>query len=112
MAVDKPLALPPNDIPKETTMVYLQINLDVAAKDRPAAAAVYSQFKAPFLAQVAGAKSKELLIRDEEVQVLHGFGSVENAQAYIASSMFQQDVVTALGPLLQSPPEVRVYTTA
>lgn len=91
-------------------MAYLQINLNVATKDRPAAAAVYSQFRAPFLAQAKGAKSKELLIRDEDVQVLHGFDSVENAQAYLASALFKQDVVTALGPLLKSPPEVRVYT--
>jgi hypothetical protein len=90
-------------------MVYLQINLNVAAKDRPAAAAIYTQFKAPFLAQVTGAKSKELLLRDEDVQVLHVFDSVDNAKAYLASAMFSQDVVTALGPLLQSSPDVRVY---
>jgi hypothetical protein len=93
-------------------MVYLQINLNVAAKDRPAAAAIYSQFKGPFLAQANGAKSKELLIRDEDVQVLHGFDSVENAKAYLASALFTQDVVTALKPLLQSPPDVRVYAAA
>ena len=93
-------------------MVYLQINLNVAAKDRLAAAAIYSQFKAPFLAQAKGAKSKELLIRDEDVQVLHGFDSVENAKAYLASALFNQDVVTALKPLLQSPPDVRVYAAA
>ena len=57
-------------------MVYLQISLNIAAKDRPAAAAIYAQFKGPFLAQAKGAKSKELLIRDEDVQVLHGFDSV------------------------------------
>ncbi len=93
-------------------MVYLQINLNVVAKDRPAAAAVYSQFKSPFLAQATGAKSKELLIRDEDLQVLHGFDSVQNAQAYLTSALFKQDVVSALGPLLQSPPDVRVYAAA
>ena len=93
-------------------MVYLQINLNVAAKDRPAAAAIYSQFKGPFLGQAKGAKSKELLIRDEDVQVLHGFDSVESAKAYLASALHNQDVVTALKPLLQSPPDVRVYAVA
>lgn len=93
-------------------MVYLQINLNVAAKDRPAAAAVYAQFKGPFLAQATGATSKELLTRAEDVQVLHGFDSVEHAQAYLASDLFKKDVVTALGPLLQSPPQVRVYAAA
>jgi len=93
-------------------MVYLQISLNVAAKDRPAAAAIYSQFKGLLLAQANGAKSKELLIRDEDVQVLHVFDSVENAKAYLASALFTQDVVTALKPLLQSPPDVRVYAAA
>ena len=93
-------------------MVYLQISLNVAAKDRPAAAAIYSRFKGPFLAQASGAKSKDLLIRDEDVQVLHGFDSVANAKAYLASALFTQDVVTALKPLLQSAPDVRVYAAA
>ena len=93
-------------------MVYLQINLDVVAKDRPAAAAIYSQFKAPFMAQVDGARSKELLIRDEDVQVMHGFDSTEQAKTYLTSKLFNDDVVTALKPLLQSPPEVRIYAAA
>lgn len=93
-------------------MVYLQISLNVAAKDRPAAAAIYSQFKGPFLTHANGAKCKELLIRDEDVQVLHGFDSLENAKAYLASALFTRDVVTALQPLLQSPPDVRLYAAA
>lgn len=93
-------------------MVYLQIGLNVAAKDRPAAAAIYTQFKGLFLDQVKGALSKDLLIRDEDVQVLHSFDSVENTRAYLSSTLFNEDVVTALKPLLQSPPDVRVYITA
>jgi len=93
-------------------MVYLQIILNIAAKDRPAAGAVFSRFKGPFLAQAKGARSKELLIREEDVQVLHGFDVVENATAYLAGELFNQDVVTALKPLLQSPPDVRVYLVA
>ena len=93
-------------------MVYLQITLNVAAKDRPAAAAIYSRFRGPFLAEAKGAKSKDLLIRDEDVQVLHGFDTVENADTYLASALFNQDVVTALKPLLQGAPDVRVYAPA
>jgi hypothetical protein len=93
-------------------MVYLQISLNIAVKDRPAAAAIYNEFKTPFLAQSTGALSKDLLLRDEDVQVLHGFDSVENAKAYLGSALFTQDVVTALKPLLQSPPDVRVYAAA
>lgn len=93
-------------------MVYLQINLKVAASDRPAAAAIYARYKGPFLAQAKGAMSKDMLIRDEDVQVLHGFDSVDNANAYLASALFTEDVVTALAPLLQSPPDVRIYAVA
>ncbi len=93
-------------------MYYLQINLDVAQKDRPAAAAIYNQFKAAFLAEAPGAQSKNLLVRDEDVQVLHGFDSAEHANAYLSSAMFNQDVVVALKPLLQSAPDVRVYAAA
>jgi len=71
---------PPPSIKK--LMAYLKITLRIAAKNRPAAAEVYSQYKGPFLTKIADAKSKELLIRDEDVQVLHGFDSVEHAQAY------------------------------
>lgn len=91
-------------------MVYLQISLNIAAKDRPAAAAIYAQFKGPFLAQAKGAKSKELLIRDEDVQVLHGFDSVENAKAYLSSDLFTKDVVVGLKPWLKADPEVRIYS--
>jgi hypothetical protein len=93
-------------------MVYLQISLQVAAANRPAAAAIYTKYKTAFLAQEKGAQSKTLLIRDEDVQVMHGFDSVENAQAYLGSNLFNQDVVTALKPLLQGAPDVRIYETA
>lgn len=93
-------------------MVYLQISLDIAPQDRPAAAAVYHRYKDPFLAGVNGARSKELLVRDQDVQVLHGFESVEHASAYVQSALFTQDVVTALKPLLRASPDIRIYATA
>jgi hypothetical protein len=93
-------------------MVYLQISLNIAAANRPAAAAIYQQFKAPFLAQARGARSKELLIREQDVQVLHGFDSVEHAQAYLDSELFGKDVVVSLKPLLQADPELRIYSAA
>lgn len=93
-------------------MVYLQINMKIAPANRPAAANVYQQFKAPFLNKVAGAKSKELLVRDDDVQVLHGFDSVAQASSYLQSELFTSDVVTALQPLLETAPEVRIYQVA
>ncbi len=61
---------------------------------------------------VDGAKSKELLIRDEDVQVLHGFTSVAAANAYLTSKLFNDDIVAALKPLLQAEPDVAVYAIA
>jgi hypothetical protein len=90
-------------------MVYLEITLDVAAPNRSAAAAVYTRFKEPFLSQVTGARSKQLLIRDEDVQVLHGFDTAENANAYLSTDLFNRDVVEGLKPLLQRSPDVRIY---
>jgi len=93
-------------------MAYLQITLKVNESDRPAAAEVYTKYKQPFLDTITGAQSKELLVRDEDVQVLHGFDTAANAQAYLSTDLFNQDVVGGLSPLLQADPEVRIYETA
>jgi hypothetical protein len=90
-------------------MACLEITLKVNETDRPAAAAVYEQYKQPFLTTIAGARSKELLVRDEDVQVLHGFDTAANAQAYLSSELFTQDVVADLTHLLQAEPEIRIY---
>jgi hypothetical protein len=93
-------------------MIYLQITLKVAPANRPAAAGVYQRYKASFLNTIAGAKSKELLVRDEDVQVLHGFDTVEQANAYLKTELFTSDVVGALKPLLDAAPDVRIYKAA
>lgn len=93
-------------------MAYLEITLKVAEANREAAAGVYTKYKQPFLDSVPGATSKDLLVRDEDVQVLHGFETVEQANAYLTSELFTNDVVSGLAPLLDADPEVRVYATA
>lgn len=90
-------------------MTYLEITLRIAPSNRAAATQVYNRFKTPFLREITGAKSKELLVRDEDVQVLHGFATTEQAQAYLASPLFTRDVVTALQPLCDGAPEIRIY---
>lgn len=89
---------------------YLQITLKVEPSNREAAGKVYSDYRGPFLESIAGAVSKNLLIRDEDVQVLHGFNSVEEAEAYLKTDLFNQDVVGGLEPLLEAEPEVRIYS--
>ena len=89
---------------------YLEITLKVDPQDRAAAGTIYSKFKKPFLTKIPGAKSKELLIRDDDVQVLHGFATRKQAEAYLSSDLFTQDVVVGLKPLLKANPEVRIYS--
>jgi hypothetical protein len=88
---------------------YLEITMKVPAKDRPKAGAVYSKYRDLFLATIPGAQSKELLLRDEDVQVLHGFDSRAAAESYLKSAMFGNDVVRELKPFLAADPEVRLY---
>lgn len=97
---------------KEIFMAYLQITLKIEANNRAAAAGIYTQYKAPFLETIKGAKSKELLVRDEDVQVLHGFDTAANAKAYMETDLFNNDVVTGLKPLLAAAPEIRIYDVA
>jgi hypothetical protein len=53
-----------------------------------------------------------LLVRGEDVEVLHGFDTAEQANAYLESRLFTTDVVGALGPLLDAEPDVRIYKAA
>lgn len=91
---------------------YLEITLRVAGEHRKAAAAVYARYREPFLSTIAGAHCKELLIRPEDVQVLHGFDSKAHAEQYLKSALFQNDVVTALQPYLGGTPDIRIYESA
>ena len=87
----------------------LEITMKVSGTNRAKAGEVYAKYKPPFLATVPGAESKELLLREEDVQVLHGFESRASAQSYLASTLFSNDVVNELGPLLMADPEIRIY---
>jgi len=94
------------------TNAYLEITLDVKSENREKAGGVYVKYKEPFLKQVKGATSKNLLLRKEDVQVLHGFESESDAKAYLSSELFENDVVRELKPYLESNPEIRVYSTS
>lgn len=91
---------------------YLEITMFVNNTNRPTAAGVYNKYKQPFLDGIKGAVSKELLIRDEDVQVLHGFESVEDASAYLKTELFNNDVVKELAPLFDKAPEIKIYAVA
>ncbi len=89
---------------------YLEITLKVDPQNRSSAVSIYNKYRQPFLEQIKGALTKSLLVRDEDVQVLHGFENAEDAQAYLISSLFNQDVARELKPLLDADPEVRIYS--
>lgn len=91
---------------------YLEITLKIDEADRPNAAGVYNRYKTPFLNEINGALSKELLIHIENVQVLHGFESVKAAQEYLLSDIFNNDVVVALEPYMKGSPDVKIYAVA
>jgi hypothetical protein len=94
------------------TKAFLEITLKIAPENRPQAGGVYKKYRQPFLSGIAGAQSKDLLMRAEDVQVLHGFDSRADAENYLGSTLFQKDVVTALKPCLSADPEIRIYECA
>jgi hypothetical protein len=87
----------------------LEITIKVSDANRPKAGAVYAKYRPPFLETVPGAQSKDLLVRDEDVQVIHTFESRDFAERYLASKLFGIDIVSELTPLLAAEPEIRVY---
>jgi hypothetical protein len=91
-------------------MTHLEITLQILPRDRAAAATIFHRYKQPFLQQIEGALAKDLLVRDEDVQVLHRFGSRQQAEAYLTSDLFNKDVVVGLKSLLKAAPEIRIYT--
>jgi len=88
---------------------YLEITMKVSDADRPKAGAVYAKYRAPFLETVPGAESKNLLVRAEDVQVIHSFDSRPSAERYLKSSLFGNDIVNELRPLLNADPDIRIY---
>jgi len=44
--------------------------------------------------------------------VLHAFDGAENAQAYLTSEVFNNDVVLALKHFLKAAPDVKIYSVA
>ena len=91
---------------------YLEVTMTINPENRAAAAKVYTDYRQPFLGTIEGALTKELLIRDEDVQVIHGFDSMEHAKAYLETDLFQNDVVTGLKPTCAKEPDIRFYTVS
>ena len=87
---------------------FLEITMKVNESDRAAAASVYTKYRQPFLDTIA--VSKQLLVRQDDVQVLHGFTSLAEAEGYLKSDLFNQDVVVELKPFFQETPDIKIYS--
>lgn len=57
---------------RKKASAFLKITMKVSENDRSAAAGVYTKYRQPFLDTITGAVSKQLLVREDDVQVLHG----------------------------------------
>ncbi len=88
---------------------YLQVVMTINPENRAAAAKVYADYRKPFLDEIEGALTKECLIRDEDVQVIHGFDSMEHAKAYLESDLFKTKVAPGLAPTWAADPDIRFY---
>lgn len=86
--------------------------MKISDENRAAAKKVYTDYRKPFLDTIDGALTKDLLIRKEDVQVLHGFDSVEHANNYLTSDLFKNDVFVGLKPLWEEDPEIRIFMVA
>lgn len=91
---------------------YLEITLTIDGIDRAGSTAVFILYKDPFLQTIKGALSKELLTHIEDVQLLHGFDSMESAQEYLMSDFFNKTVVPSLQTYLKGEPNIKIYSVA
>lgn len=91
---------------------YMEAIMTINPENRARAAEVYTTYRQPFLDDIEGALTKELLVRDEDVQVIHGFDSMDHAKAYIESDLFTSKVAPALQPTWAADPDIRFYEVA
>lgn len=57
---------------------------------------------------IASAVSNQLLVREDDVQVLHVFAYVAEVEGYLKSDLFNQDVVVELKLFFQAAPGIRI----
>ncbi|RKD90413.1 hypothetical protein [Mangrovibacterium diazotrophicum] len=91
---------------------YLEITLKITDADRAQVVDVYSRYKTPFLQSIEGALTKELLVHVEDIQVLHSFNTIENAQEYLLSNLFNDEVVVALKSVIKNNLNIKIYAVA
>ena len=91
---------------------YLSVNMKIDSSRLPEVTKVYTNYWEKFLRTIHGARTKDLVIRNEDVQILHSFNSVEDAVGFLSSEMFQRAVFIDLQPYWNDELNVRIYTAA
>lgn len=91
---------------------YLSVNMKIDSGKLPEVTRVYTSYWEQFLKTIHGARTKDLVIRNEDVQILHSFNSVEDAVGFLSSEMFQKAVFIDLQPYWNDELNVRIYTAA
>ncbi len=88
---------------------YLQMTLQIPqTKREEAITKVYLPNRQRFLERVAGAVSMDMLVREEDLQILVGFDTLENARAYLASSA-GKEITSQLAGYARKEPVTAFY---
>ncbi len=71
---------------------------------------VYEPNRTRFLQKIPGAVSKNLLLRREDLAILHGFDTAENAEAYLHSDLYGE-LLRQLADYQEENPVAALYNT-
>ncbi|MGJ1290427.1 hypothetical protein I6I97_21535 [Sphingobacterium multivorum] len=97
---------------EQMTTAYLQIVLKMNSSNRGELTSTYHKFKDLFREQIKGAKTQELLFSDEDIQLLYGFDTYEDAEAFLSTELYNNIILVALKPLISNNPEIKIYHVA
>ncbi|WP_433900269.1 hypothetical protein [Sphingobacterium puteale] len=89
---------------------YLQVTLKINNSDKGAVSGIYEKFRDSFIDQIKGATSIELLIGDGYIQLLHVFDTAEDAQAFLSTELYNNNILFALKSLMVDTPRVSIYS--
>lgn len=88
---------------------YVVLTADVPADKRDSASRDYYMNKASFLNDIDGAVNKELLKRDQDLMIVAGFSSLDSANAFLSTELYQKDIFTGMKKYSSKEPVVQVY---
>jgi hypothetical protein len=88
---------------------FVQVTLAIPESRREEAITrIFLPARQRFLDRSPGAVSMDLLVREEDVQLLHGFDTFENSRVYLDSGFFR-DLIGQLGETAEKEPVTALY---